>query len=689
MRSRPLLLWALAGVLSLAMPAPAATGPQVVVTTSTTSGGVSTTVSEGQAAAETPTSGTGAISGVVTDGVTGLPLEGAVVQLSGGGGVAVVPVSGGGVAAPRPGQITDARGRFIFTHLPAFPDYALSASRAGYMPGGYKRVPGVLSVTRIALRDGEWVTNADVKLWRPASISGTVRDELGEPVVGVPVRALVTVQVAGRGQRAAGPTTETDDRGVYRLAGLQPGTYVIQAPSVQITLPAVAAPARPGPPSAAPPSGRGSATAALPDVPALVRVDGSLGRMVGHFATPPPDSGGKVYAMAFHPSARSVAEATPVSVGYGDQRENVDVQLTLVPAVSVSGRVAGPAQSLAKMPIRLVPVGSESLSVGADAAFTQTDEEGSFTFLQVPAGDYTLIASRTMAEYGVGASSSSDRVMPTSVLLITSMSAGQVPGSTGVSYVVRSTAGDAVSGRLSVSVGAADLEGLVVPLMTGVKVSGHFLWDGSETPPESLRLQPPVRLEPADGDLSLGVRNRMNVRPDGQALPSPLPFELNGVLPGRYLLSYVESGGFSLEGAEWNGRDLLAMPLEVDGSKDVTGVVIRLSSKRIALTGSVQDANGAPATTGAVLTFPASPALWRNFGLSANLFRTSTIVSDGTFRVDRLVPGEYLIVAVPDEDRSKWLDAEFLAGVAGFATRIRVEPGATISRNLRMVGGRE
>jgi hypothetical protein len=126
----------------------------------------------------------------------------------------------------------------------------------------------------------------------------------------------------------------------------------------------------------------------------------------------------------------------------------------------------------------------------------------------------------------------------------------------------------------------------------------------------------------------------------------------------------------------------------VDGTKNITGVVVRLTTKRITLSGSVQDTNGAAATSGAVLTFPASPALWRNFGLSANLFRTSTIVSGGTYRVDRLVPGDYLLVAVPDEDRSKWVDPDFLASVAGYATRVTVEAGATISQNLRMIGGR-
>lgn len=664
MRGRLALLCGLAGGLTVAITLAASPTSQVV-TTSSSSGGVTTTVTDSPPAVETPAFGTGAISGVVTDGRTGLPLDGVIVQLSGGGRAA---------AAPRPGQMTDARGRFIFTHLPAFPDYVVVASRAGYMTGGYKRAPWLLTAARIALRDGEWLQTADVRLWKPASITGTVRDENGDPVVGVPVRALVSVQVAGRRQQAAGPATETDDRGMYRLADLQPGEYVIHVPSVQITLPATTTP-RP-------------AAASLPDVPAIVRADGTSGLMVGYYATPPPGSGAMAYAMAFHPSALSPSQATPVPVGYGDQLENIDVQLSLVPTVSVSGQVTGPAGTLERLPVRLVPVGNEGLALGSEAAFTQTDAQGAFTLLRVPTGDYTLIASRSVAEYSRSGGSISTDIMPRAAVMITSMSAGQVAGANGVSFMTRSTFGAAVSGHIPVSVENRDLAGLTVPLTTGVKVSGHFLWDGQQAPPETLRVQPVVRLEPADGDLSKDVRTRTTIRPSAEALPSPLPFDVEGVLPGRYLIGQIETGGFMLEGIEWNGRDLLTMPLEVDGSKDVAGIIVRLTSKGISLSGSVRDASGAPATSGAVLTVPASPALWRNFGLSANLFRTSTVVASGTYRVDRLIPGDYLIVAVPDEDRDKWVDPDFLTSIASMATRLRVAPGATLTQDLRIVGGK-
>jgi hypothetical protein len=84
-----------------------------------------------------------------------------------------------------------------------------------------------------ALAEGQWTSDVRVRLWRPGSISGVVRDEQGEALVGVPVRILAGVTAAGRLRWAAGVVTQTDDRGMYRFAGLQKGQYLVHVPSIQ------------------------------------------------------------------------------------------------------------------------------------------------------------------------------------------------------------------------------------------------------------------------------------------------------------------------------------------------------------------------------------------------------------------------------------------------------------------------
>ncbi|HEY6242977.1 MAG TPA: carboxypeptidase-like regulatory domain-containing protein [Pyrinomonadaceae bacterium] len=69
-------------------------------------------------------------------------------------------------------------------------------------------------------------------LMRGAVITGTVTTASGEPMVAVRVRAFMVRDASGKltkgavfslGERA------TDDRGIYRIFGLAPGTYVVQA----------------------------------------------------------------------------------------------------------------------------------------------------------------------------------------------------------------------------------------------------------------------------------------------------------------------------------------------------------------------------------------------------------------------------------------------------------------------------
>ena len=115
-------------------------GPQV--TSSMSMGGGTTTIS-GMTVPEAAVFGTGVISGVVTDGTTGLPLEAVLVTLAGGR-----PGPAG-----RPQQMTDARGRFVFTHLVQTPSYLVSAAKLGHLNGGYRLLPGLAQTRRRFARD--------------------------------------------------------------------------------------------------------------------------------------------------------------------------------------------------------------------------------------------------------------------------------------------------------------------------------------------------------------------------------------------------------------------------------------------------------------------------------------------------------------------------------------------------------
>ena len=79
-------------------------------------------------------------------------------------------------------------------------------------------------------RIGEYVA---LNLVKGGVITGRVTDEFGEPVVGVRVAAQKVRTPEGKPDfdstmmNAASAVRETDDRGVYRIFGLEPGVYVV------------------------------------------------------------------------------------------------------------------------------------------------------------------------------------------------------------------------------------------------------------------------------------------------------------------------------------------------------------------------------------------------------------------------------------------------------------------------------
>jgi hypothetical protein len=615
--------------------------------------------------------GSGAISGVVTDGSTGAPIEGAFVVLTGSSGAV------GQLSASWPTQLTDSKGRFVFTDLPAYSSYSLGASRPGYLNGGYRRVPGITSFNPLGLAEGQWFSDGHIKLWKPGAISGTIRDERGEALAGVRVRMLVGTIVAGRERWAAGAVTETDDRGVYRFAGLAKGRYLIHVPSIQISLP----------------SGE-VALYRYPSVPVsnvlhVVRGPDDSGVITGLFPSAPADEKGSVYPSVFHPAARSVDKAEPIALTFGEDRTGVDIEMMPMPSVSVSGSVAGAAEIVAGIPVRILAAGNEPLGLPGDTGVTKTDAAGRFTFQHIPEGDYVIIVSRSVAAFQISGLVAQQELLVPAGANPFGLRLSNVGTSNGMVLNGASMPGGMdVTGRLEVSVGSRAASGLVVPVTPTVRVSGHLEWDGTEVPPSGAPVPPVVRLEPADGDVTLGIYFCQTQRPRPDDAPAPIPFSCENVKAGRYVLANWGVGGTThrLAGATWNGRDIIESPLEVSGDGPVTGIVLRLSSQMNKVAGTVRGPDGRVASEGSVIAFPVSQAAWREAGVTAIRFRSANVGADGGYELRSLLPGDYLIAAVSMEDGARGTEPAFLASIAGRATRVTIGLSSTLSQELRMIG---
>jgi protocatechuate 3,4-dioxygenase beta subunit len=137
----------------------------------------------------------------------------------------------------RIGAQSDADGRYAVSGIPAG-TVTVESTAPGYVTSRYGSRDTQLPGLPITVTANQEVDGIDLVLARTSIVSGTVVDEAGEPVEAANVQ-LLRVSSVGRGQinlpSAPSPdpfvtsTSATDDLGRFRLASVNPGSYLIVA----------------------------------------------------------------------------------------------------------------------------------------------------------------------------------------------------------------------------------------------------------------------------------------------------------------------------------------------------------------------------------------------------------------------------------------------------------------------------
>jgi hypothetical protein len=560
--------------------------------------------------------------------------------------------------------VTDSKGRFVFRRLPASTRYAIHATKSGFVASGLAGPLLILPGSRFPLDEGEWISDADFVMWRLSSISGRVLDERGEPVVGVVVRVLLRVPVAGVTQLASGPMGRTDDRGLYRIPGLRRGAYIVTVPSVQSAAPL-----------SAPVDSLGSTIDARPGAapPKPPWVDtGSARLVVGRYATPPPATPNqtpRAYPIVFFPNARSLAAAVPVDVADGEEKLGVDFILEPVPTGQISGRLTGPAAVVAGLVLRLLPEGGESLGMGSEVATSVAGSDGTFKFVAVPAGRYTIDARKTVSGIRVGGWVSTGRPPATPGFMSQLWGGKLIPSPFGPTQfeTYHGTPGEDYTGRLEVTVGSLDVSDIVVALQRSATISGRVIRDDGSSVSETVR----VVVEPADGSPDLGGPAGVYVGRGGQ-------FSIDGLKAGEYFLTV----GSTVKSIIAPNGDHTDRPFVATPGTDIADVVVTLARNSGSLSGEVRDRQGRSVKEAAVIVFPTDPARWVRFGLEPPRIRSVTCFGAAGYQLTRLPGGDYYAIAVRPELRDSWQAPGFLAAAAPLATRFTVNWGQTRTLSL-------
>lgn len=572
----------------------------------------------------------GEISGtVVTMTSPAAPLARVIVTLS------------GDVLKPSRSMITDDRGGFVFENLPSG-TFTVTARRSPYVKTtfGAKR-PGRPG-TPIVLAAGERVTGITVPMARGAAITGVVRQASGELAPGVPV---MTTPLDGTSLEPA--QSLTDDRGIYRVFGLPPGRYLVKA-SI---------------------SDRGTTGLTQLSDAEMDDILAKLQRRKAGLVTPSTGSGAATvptlllnlgsraltygYAAIYYPGTADPDQAGAVTVGEGEERSGVDVNLQLVRTVTIDGRVStttgGSLPSGTQLILSRISQRSEPSRETISSPNTRVpDSTGAFQFTGVLPGRYRLIARATV--------------------LTPSSAAGA--GTTGVQTTF--TLSGVFWALADLAIADSDVSGISLTLQTGLHLSGRVAFDvrGRTVPsdPSSMGL----RLTDASGTAAMTPYGK--VAADGS-------FEIANIAPGRYTMMLLPAdSGWSLRSVVVDGRDILDEPLEVSAG-DISGALVTLTDRHTELSGMLQSATNTPASDYFVVVFSRDRVYWRPGARRVQFTRPGT---DGRFVFRDLPAGDYLIAALTDMEPSDLLDPSFIERLIPAAASVHLNDGETKIQNLQL-----
>jgi len=648
-----------------------------------------------------PTTGSAEISGTVTLAGGSAPIRRAQVSLS-----------AQAIRSQRT-LLTDDRGHFAFTSLPTG-RYSLSASKPGYVTTTYGAKKAGRPGTPIQLADGQKFNDATILMPKGSVLTGTVVDEANEPTPGTQVRAYRYVMRTGEKSLQQDGSASTDDRGVYRIYGLQPGDYLVSATPRSLNLSDVRQVVM------------AQVEQLLQQAQAQNAADQQGGGAGGRGGTQGPGNSGARgagggrgqalidqanqlqqqlaqqekeqtvgYAPVYYPGTTNSAAAVAITLNVSEEHGGVDLQLLQVPTAIVAGSLTSPDGHVPQgTPVVLRPV----MTPGSPTVPGLSDQggrvlaDGTFSFSNVAPGQYTISARAAIRE--------TDPTLASQTNATNGRGRGAFGGPAGrgpgvISSVLWASADVTVNGQ--------NITGLSLALTSGMSVSGRLEFRGASLPPPTDLTRVRVTLSPADPQSQQGLGlagGGLGGGPGLATVDASGNFTIAGVPPGRYVLrANAPAGGgasptaptaptgttgsWSLKSSTANGRDSLDFPFEVKPGVDVAGALLTFVDHSQTLKGTLQDASGRPTDDYTIIVFAADKNYWTPQSRRIASARPGT---DGSYTFT-LPSGDYRITAVVDVEQGEWFDPDFLKQLLPASLPVSIGEGEAKTQDLKLAGG--
>jgi len=480
----------------------------------------------------------GSIEGTVTRSGSGEPIPGARVTL----GVTVATSPGSGAAtAPSPAQsatplgsvspstVTDGQGKFSFRDL--YPGaYRVSAGANGYAKQEYGQRTFGGPGTPIIVGARQAVKDVEIELVPGGNITGRIRDNAGQGVVGVQIqllRPLYNLNGAKTYQPAG--TARSDDRGEYRLFWITPGRYLVLA---------------------------GTA------------LNGVSGSNVGS----PNEISGDGVPPTYYPGSQDLAQAGTVDVKAASEIGGVDIFVNRQSPYRIRGRVidARTGQTPASVNLTLGTITATGAINYSSFSQSYNPQDGSFEIRDVTPGPHLLRAqpsvSNVVTPNNAGIASSIGNISATAQLVFNVVS--DMDG-----IVLMLTNGASLSGRIILEAAT----GTGTPPLTAFRVQLRSSLDGLITPNLG---GPQPQSQPTSAEGSFRIENVLpgEYRFSISALPESVyvkqaHYNQIDILDKPIVFSTSESGSLevvlSTRGGEINGTVAADNRSSVQGSTAV------------------------------------------------------------------------------------------------------------------------
>jgi hypothetical protein len=278
--------------------------------------------------------------------------------------------------------------------------------------------------------------------------------------------------------------------------------------------------------------------------------------------------------------------------------------------------------------------------MGTSSFGFNTDEKGQFQMRNVPPGNYRLLVRQTRPF---------------------------VPGPG-----PQTDLGEMASMPLTIV--GADVDNLMVMTSPGVTITGQVVFE--QGPPSAMSGQVRVMATVGNPEEMSGLQS-----PQPAIVKPDLTFTMKGLM-GEFLLRTAAPNQY-LKSVTLGGEDITDTPREFKAGDRVT---ITITSRGSTLEGNVVDAAGAASTDAGIMAFSEDKATWR---FNSTRTRRSVVDADGHFRVPGLMPGRYLVAAVPRDRLNMPMsgDTTFFEELSKVATSVVLGEDEERRVDLRVVTG--